>query len=185
MPVSVARPVRRQHGPRTRGGARGLEVSPCGFLQDQLVQRQVRDRPAKPRVLSLQFLQPLDLIALQPAVLVAPAIICNFVQRVNDPPDRSLIRLTSYRPHRIRDRAALCHQHIHLPQLRDDLFRRMPFPCHRTNPPWSKPYFREDHFKGGRSHDPVVSTRQGVREAENRRVVIELRGHEENREAAR
>jgi len=25
------------------------------------------------------------------------------------------------------------------------------FPCHRSNPPWSKPYFREDHFKGGRS----------------------------------
>jgi hypothetical protein len=25
------------------------------------------------------------------------------------------------------------------------------FPCHQSNPHWSKPYFREDHFKGGRT----------------------------------
>jgi two-component sensor histidine kinase len=47
--------------------------------------------------------------------------------------------------------AGLRHQHIDLPQLRDDLFCRVSFPRHSPNPPWSKPYFREDHFKGGRS----------------------------------
>jgi hypothetical protein len=26
----------------------------------------------------------------------------------------------------------------------------MPFPSHSPSPPWSKPYFRSDHFKGGR-----------------------------------
>jgi hypothetical protein len=30
------------------------------------------------------------------------------------------------------------------------------FSCHLSNPPWSKPYFREDHFKGGRT-EPLYS----------------------------
>ena len=78
MPVSAAHPARRQRGPRTRGGARGIEGSPCSFLQDQLVQRQVRDRSTTARVLGFQLLQPLDLVTLQPAVLIAPAVVCNF-----------------------------------------------------------------------------------------------------------
>jgi len=101
MPASAVHPVRQQHGPHTRGDVRGLEVSPRGFLQYQLVQRQVRDRPPKPRVLRLQLFQPLNLVALKPAILVTPAVVCNFRH--------------SYRPHRIRDWLALCHQHIDLP----------------------------------------------------------------------
>src|SRR3954452_3122136 len=62
--------------PRCRpGDARGLEVSPGCLLQDQLVQREVRNRSAQPRVLSLEILQSLDLIALQPAKLLAPPVI--------------------------------------------------------------------------------------------------------------
>ena len=52
MPVSAAHPVRRQHGPHTRGDLRGLEVSPRGILQYQLVQRQVRDSPRRSRAFS-------------------------------------------------------------------------------------------------------------------------------------
>ena len=53
--------------------------------------------------------------------------------------------------YRVHDLPALRHQHINLPKLRNDFFRCMYLPCHRSHPPWSKPYFREDHFKGGRS----------------------------------
>ena len=56
--------------------ARGLEVSPCGFFKDQLIQRQVRDRPAQPLVLLLQIFHPPSLIGLQAAILLAPTIIC-------------------------------------------------------------------------------------------------------------
>src|SRR5271169_113564 len=58
-----------------RGGARGLEVSPGSLLQNELVQRQVGHRPAEAAILLLEFLQPPDLIGLQPAVLLPPTII--------------------------------------------------------------------------------------------------------------
>jgi hypothetical protein len=134
MPPSAVHPGWRQYGPHTHGDVRNLEVSPRGFLQYKLVARQVRDRPPKPPVLSLQFFQPLNLTALKPAILVAPAVVCNFRH--------------SYRQHRIRDWLVRCHQHIELPQLRDNLLCRLSFPCHLINPPWSKPHFREDHSKG-------------------------------------
>src|SRR5215208_3841275 len=57
------------------GEARGLEVSPGCLLQNQLVQRQVGNRSAQPRVLSLEILQSLDLVALEPAKLLAPAVV--------------------------------------------------------------------------------------------------------------
>src|SRR5215207_10328112 len=57
------------------GDARGLEVSPGSLLQDQLIEGQVRNRSAQPRVLSLEILQSLDLIALKPAKLLAPAVV--------------------------------------------------------------------------------------------------------------
>src|SRR5215207_9381007 len=57
------------------GDARGLEVSPGCLLQNQLVQRQVGNRSAQPRVLSLEILQSLDLVALEPAKLLAPAVV--------------------------------------------------------------------------------------------------------------
>lgn len=57
--------------PNRPGDGRGLEVwltppfgSPGGLGQDQLVQRQVRDRPTQPQTLIFQRLQPFDLIVL-------------------------------------------------------------------------------------------------------------------------
>ena len=44
---------------------RGSEVSLCRLRKDYLVQRQVRKSAPKPRVLGLEILQPLDLVALQ------------------------------------------------------------------------------------------------------------------------
>jgi hypothetical protein len=55
--------------------ARGLQVSPCHVLQDLLLQRGFRDQPLKPRVLFLEFLEPLALLELEPAVFLAPPII--------------------------------------------------------------------------------------------------------------
>src|SRR3546814_2176047 len=55
--------------------ARGSEVSPSGLLQDQLVERQIRDRPPEPEILLLQVLHPPGLVGLQTAILLAPAII--------------------------------------------------------------------------------------------------------------
>src|ERR1051325_4804169 len=67
-----------------RGDARGLVVSPGSLLQDQLVQRQVRDGTAKPAVLRLKFLQAPYLVALQAAELLAPAVIRHLAH-----PDRA------------------------------------------------------------------------------------------------
>src|ERR1700730_16392298 len=53
----------------------GLSISPEGFLQDQLVERQLRHRPLEPAVLLLHFLEALGLVELQTAVLAPPAII--------------------------------------------------------------------------------------------------------------
>src|SRR5215203_4633924 len=119
------------------GDARGLEVSPGCLLQDQLVQRQVGNRSAQPRVLSLEILQPLDLIALEPAKLLAPAV----VRDLRNP----------NRAYRLGNALPLRHQHIHLAQLRNDLLGLVSLPRH----PWSslarKPYLRADHLKGGGS----------------------------------
>ena len=53
----------------------GLEVSPSGLLQNELVQCQIRDRLAQSAVLELKILQALHLLGLQPAKLLAPPII--------------------------------------------------------------------------------------------------------------
>ncbi len=50
-------------------------ISPCCFLQDELVQGEVRDRLPEPGILKLQLLQPLNLIQLQYAVFLAPTVI--------------------------------------------------------------------------------------------------------------
>lgn len=57
--------------------------------------------------LLLQLLQPLHLVQLQTAVLVAPAVIRDLADP--DPADC------------LRQRRALHHRHVHLPQLGDDL----------------------------------------------------------------
>jgi hypothetical protein len=46
-----------------------------GLLQNELVQRQVGDRLAQTGILRLQLLQALDLLGLQPAVLLPPPIL--------------------------------------------------------------------------------------------------------------
>src|SRR5918997_2233573 len=58
--------ARRRAGPRR---------SPGGLRPDHLVERQVRYRPPKPRVLGLELLQALDLVPPQAAVLRAPAVV--------------------------------------------------------------------------------------------------------------
>jgi hypothetical protein len=66
----------------------GLSGFPRRLLQDHLVQRQVGDRGVKPEVLRRQILQTLDLIALQPAELPAPAVIRYFltpIERIASP----------------------------------------------------------------------------------------------------
>ena len=81
---------------------RGSEVSRGGFLQDQLLQRQIRYSASQPRILGLEVLQPFDLVALQAAVLLTPPII-------RDPRSpRSLARSLS-------DWSSLRDQHIDLP----------------------------------------------------------------------
>src|SRR5215831_9422898 len=64
----------------THGDARGLEVSPGGLLQNELVQRQIRDGLAQPAVLELKVLQALHLPSFQPAELLAPPIIHAIIE---------------------------------------------------------------------------------------------------------
>ena len=66
---------REQH---TAGGARGLEVSPRGFLEDQLVQRQVRHSSTETGVLTFKVPQTTRLVQLQAAVLPTPPVIGLF-----------------------------------------------------------------------------------------------------------
>src|SRR2546421_12888687 len=68
------------------GDARGLEVSPGSLLQNELVQRQIRDRLAQPAVLELKLLQAFDLLDLQPAKLLTPGIVGHLAH--TDLPDR-------------------------------------------------------------------------------------------------
>src|SRR5690606_26026220 len=64
-----------RHGRRTADDGRGSEVSRGGLFQDQLLERQVRHSLAQPVVLFLELLQPLHLVTLQAAELLAPAVI--------------------------------------------------------------------------------------------------------------
>jgi hypothetical protein len=98
----------------------GLRSSPRGLLQNELVQRQIGDRLAQPAVLEFEVLQALHLLDLQPAELLAPAIVGHFAHT----------NLTD----RVRHVLTLRDQNIHLPQLRDDLFRLVSLPCHRSPP---------------------------------------------------
>src|SRR4051812_46325705 len=73
------------------------------------------------RVLSLEILQSLDLIALEPAKLLAPAV----VRDLRNP----------NRAYRVGNALPLRHQHVHLAQLRNDLLGLVSLPRHR-GPPW-------------------------------------------------
>src|SRR5690606_18264700 len=84
-----------------------------------------------------EFFQPLHLIALQAAELLAPAII------------RELRHAD--RANRLANRSSLRQQNIDLAQLRDDLFGLMLLLGHsNVLSNGSIAYFREDHFSGGR-----------------------------------
>jgi len=95
--------ARRSHALRKRGDARGLEDSRRSLFQDQLLKCQIPDRTPKARILRLQLLQPLHLIALQTAVLRPPAIISHF--------------RNAYSPNSLCDRPALGRQHLNLPEF--------------------------------------------------------------------
>ena len=100
---------------------RGLKVSRRGLSQDQLFERQIGDRLAQPLVLLLQILEALDLVALQPAELLAPAVLGE--------------RRHADRADRFRDRTALRDQHVDLPPLRDDLLGLVPSDLTPVAPP--------------------------------------------------
>jgi hypothetical protein len=70
----------------------------------------------KPLVLSLQYLQTLQLIPAHPATILAPAV-------------AGLNRHTDL-AHRIRNRLPLTLQHLNLPQLQNDVFGLVSFPSH-------------------------------------------------------
>src|ERR1700722_7467465 len=105
-----------ERGRCRRGGAKGLEVSPCRLGEDHLVQRQIRDCASKPGVLRLQVLQLANLVALQPAKFLTPPIIRDFGD--------------ADRANRVSNSLSLRNQHVHLSQLRDDLFRLMALSRH-------------------------------------------------------
>ena len=57
---------------------RGSEVSPCGLLQDHLVQGQVRYGAPQAGVFGFEFLEAFDLTDLQAAKLLSPTIVGDF-----------------------------------------------------------------------------------------------------------
>jgi hypothetical protein len=91
-----------------------------GLLQNELVQRQIRDGLAQPAVLERKVLQALHLLGPQPAELLAPPIIRHLTH-----PDLADC---------VHHVLALRDQNIDLPQLRDDLFRLVSLPCHYSPP---------------------------------------------------
>jgi hypothetical protein len=101
------------------GDARGLEVSLSSLLQNELVERQIRDGTPEPDILSLELLQPFHLIALELTKLLTPAIIRHFGHA--DLADRIGNTLT------LRD------QNINLSQLEHfDCFLNKDVPLHRA-----------------------------------------------------
>lgn len=94
-------------------GLRGLRPRFLLSGQDQLVQGQVRHRPAQPGIPLLQLLQAPNLVALQPAEFLASPIIGHLGN-----PDLADC---------LGDTLSLRGQHIDLAQLRNSLFRLVYF----------------------------------------------------------
>ena len=80
-------------------------------MQDQLVESEIRDRTAKPRILLLKVFHPTRLISLQPAILFAPTVIGLLADRQ---PTTS-----------VRCRPALRQLDLGLTQLADNVLRRV------------------------------------------------------------
>ncbi len=131
---------------------RGLRPRFGWSLQDQLLQRQVRHRPAQAAVLLLEQLQTTHLVQLQPAMPGPPAV----VRRLRHP-DRS--DGLSHRP-------ALADQNLDLPKLGHDLPRLVMPARHPTPPHARRPYIAGGSLAGdltsymqssdcwGKSNDP-------------------------------
>lgn len=105
--------ARRREGlrsfPLPSSDLRGLRLRFLLSGQDQLVQGQVRHRPAQPGILLLQILQGPNLVALQPAEFLASPTVRHLGN--HDPADY------------LGDTLALRGQHIDLAQLSNYLFR--------------------------------------------------------------
>src|SRR5437773_11374684 len=114
--VTTARDLalRRAMLPERRTGAT------LGNMQLRSDLRQIGNRLAQPAVLELKVLQALHLLGLQPTKLLAPPIIRHLAHA--DLADC------------VHHILALRDQDIHLPQLRDDLFRLVSLPCHYSPP---------------------------------------------------
>jgi len=87
--------------------ARGFEVSLGGVLQNGLLDGQVSHDALEALILPLQFLQPAGLVALQAAILLAPAVVGDI---------RDACFLAG-----LVDRHAFAHQHVDFPQFCDRL----------------------------------------------------------------
>ena len=102
------------------GRVHDLPIAIDPFDGEGLVERQFGHDPLQPSVLPLKLLEPLRLFDLETAVFVAPAVVALlgelglFARLANSP--------------------ALRHEHIDLPQLRDDLFSTMSLPRHLQVP---------------------------------------------------
>ena len=95
---------------------RGLEVSPWGLRQDELVQGQVRYCPPQTFILFLETVEFLHLIPAHAAIQLPSAVV-----RLLDNTDPS---------DRINTRRTLTDENLNLPKLRDNLFRLMPLVRH-------------------------------------------------------
>jgi hypothetical protein len=126
----------------------GLRSFPSGLLQDELVEREIRDSPAQPRVLGLKVLQPFDLVALEPAILLAPAVVRDL--RDADGADR------------VGHGLPLREQDIDLAQLGDDLLRFVSLPRH-CGPPFRL-----------QSHTSAWTTSKGVDQLMHPEIVAHL-----------
>src|SRR6185312_13947766 len=94
---------------------KGSVFSRQSFLQDLLVERQLRNSYLQPLVLALELLQPLGLINLQAAVL-APPFIIGLLRDPGAPAD-------------LARRLPLRDPHYRFTQEANDLLRRLPLPC--------------------------------------------------------
>ena len=122
----------RAHPRCTGGAARGSRVSPGRLREDLLVKRQVGDRVAQPLVLFPELIEGTQLIAADPAILLAPPV----ERDVANPelPDR------------------LCHRHVLTVQnLRPAC--RSPPACNASSPLMVLPVhnFNMDQSNGGGS----------------------------------
>src|SRR5438034_4356776 len=112
MPAAQTVRTVRRSSERHRVCGAGSEVSPRDLLQRLILEQLIGHDPLQPRVLTLQLLQPLRVVGLQAAVLEPPTM-------------KRLLRHLELLRHE-GDLLALPEQPVGLPQLPDDLLRRMP-----------------------------------------------------------